>query len=118
MDRTQARSNAGTHSAPTAAEWLGGRPGQWRLYIAVQPGASRTEVVGPHDGCLKLRVASPPTDGKANDALLAWLAGRIGVARRQLTLESGAASRRKRIILFCELDAATLLSRLYQGLEP
>jgi uncharacterized protein (TIGR00251 family) len=86
--------------------------------VLVQPGAARTEVVGAHDGCLKLRVAAAPTDGKANQALLAWLAGQIGVTRRELALESGAGSRRKRIALSCTLDGTTLARRLYQGLDP
>lgn len=107
-----------TRPDPKPIDWLSGQPGQWRLHIAVQPGAARSEVVGPHDGHLKLRVAAPPTDGKANDALLSWLADQIGIARRQLKLEFGAGSRRKRVALACDLDAATLIRRLYQGLEP
>ena len=44
------------------------------LSLLVQPRASRTRVVGEHDGRLKVAVASPPVDGAANDALLEFLA--------------------------------------------
>src|SRR5690606_39705401 len=53
-------------------QWLSGSAGRWRLRLHVQPGASRTAVQGEHDGCLKLAVAAPPVDGKANDAILKW----------------------------------------------
>ena len=45
-----------------------------RLTLHVQPGARKTEVAGEHGDCLKIRLAAPPVDGKANTALLSWLA--------------------------------------------
>ena len=50
------------------------------LDLSVVPGAKRTELVGLHDGALRLRLAAPPVDGKANDALSAWLAAERGEA--------------------------------------
>jgi hypothetical protein len=66
-----------------------------RLRIYVQPRASQTAIAGLHGGALKLRLAAPPVDGAANDALIRFLAERLGVARSAITLESGAAARTK-----------------------
>ena len=65
------------------------------LSLHVQPGARRTEVCGLHGGALKLRLAAPPVEGKANDALRAFLAGAFGVPLRQVTLVRGETSRDK-----------------------
>lgn len=65
------------------------------LTVHVQPGAKRTEIVGEHGDALKIRLAAPPVDGKANDALLVFLADRLGLARRDVVLRAGQTSRRK-----------------------
>jgi uncharacterized protein len=67
------------------------------LEILVQPRASRTRVVGEHDGRLKIQLAAPPVDGEANAALLAFLADALGVRRADLALLAGEAGRRKRV---------------------
>ena len=66
------------------------------LSIHAQPGAKRTEVAGLHGGSLKVRVAAPALEDRANEALVAFLAGVLGVARRDVTLVAGARSREKR----------------------
>ena len=70
---------------------------RWLLELHVQPGAARTEVAGVHDGRLKLRLAARAVDGRANAALTEFIAGRLGAAKRDVTIEAGAASRRKRV---------------------
>ena len=69
------------------------------LTLHVQPGARHTEVAGTHGAGaqmrLKIRLAAPPVDGKANVALLAFLAEAFGVSRRDVTLVRGDASREK-----------------------
>ena len=65
------------------------------LTLHIQPGAKKTEVTGEHGDALKIRLAAPPVDGKANDALLRFLADRLGLARQQVILKSGQTSRRK-----------------------
>jgi len=65
------------------------------LTLHIQPGAKKTEVVGLHGDALKLRLAAPPVDGKANNALIAFLADRLGIPKARLALISGQASRRK-----------------------
>jgi uncharacterized protein len=65
--------------------------------VWVVPGASRTEVVGAHDGALRIRVAAPPEGGKANKAVRTALIQHFGCA--DASLLRGAASRRKQWIL-------------------
>ncbi len=72
-----------------------------RLELSVVPNAKRTAVDGLHDGALRVRLAAPPVDGKANDALLRWLAAELGVPRRGLELVRGTSARRKAV----EVDA-------------
>ena len=61
------------------------------------PRAGRTELAGVREGALWVRIAAPPTDGAANEALLRFLADRLEVARRDVRLLSGATGRRKRV---------------------
>ena len=63
------------------------------LRLHVQPGARRSEVAGPHGDALKVRLAAPPVDGKANAALLAFLADAFGVPVRDVAIVRGETSR-------------------------
>ena len=65
------------------------------LQLHVQPGAKKTQVAGLHGECLKVRLAAPPVDGKANTCLLRALADWFDVPLRQVSLVSGDTSRRK-----------------------
>ena len=49
------------------------------LLVAVIPNAKRTEAIGLHDGCLRVRLQAPPLEGRANDALVAWIASQLGL---------------------------------------
>lgn len=69
------------------------------LDVSVSPNARRTACDGLHDGALRVRLAAPPVDGKANDALQAWLADELGCARRDVQLRRGHTSRRKQFEL-------------------
>lgn len=69
--------------------------GGTRVQVHAQPGAKRTEVMGLHGDAVKIRVQAPPVDGRANDELIRFLAGACGVARSQVELLKGAASRSK-----------------------
>ena len=76
------------------------------LRLHIQPGAKKTEVVGLHGEALKIRLAAPPVDGKANACLIAFLADRLGVARAAISLLSGESSRAKRVHVSGVTDAA------------
>ena len=65
------------------------------LILHVQPGAKRTEVAGRHGDALKIRLAAPPVDGKANAALLRFLSDAFDVPLRNVTLVRGESSRQK-----------------------
>lgn len=67
--------------------------------VYVQPGARRTELAGEHDGRMKIRLTARAVDGKANAALIEFLAGHFGVPRRSVSIEQGLASRRKRVLI-------------------
>ena len=68
-----------------------------RFTVRVQPRASRSEVCGVHGDALKVRLAAPPVDGAANEALVALLADELDVARRSVRIVSGEASRSKTV---------------------
>jgi uncharacterized protein (TIGR00251 family) len=65
--------------------------------LHVQPRAARTELAGLHGGALKVRLSAPPVDGAANDALIRFIALRLGVPQRAVTLERGTSSREKTV---------------------
>ena len=65
------------------------------LTLHVQPRASRTEIVGPFGGALKIRLAAPPVDGEANDELIRFLAKELGVPKGAMEIVRGATGRKK-----------------------
>ncbi len=77
------------------AEWLRWKGTAATLTLHVQPGARKTEVVGLHGDALKIRLAAPPVDGKANAALLEFIACRLQTERAAVSLISGQTARRK-----------------------
>ena len=85
------------HPERSRGEWLKAIEGGCELMILVQPRASRTKVLGEHDGRLKIALAAPPVDGAANAALIEFLSDALGVRRAEITLLDGEASRRKRL---------------------
>lgn len=83
------------------------------LAIHVQPGASRSEAAGEHGEALKIRLAAPPVDGKANAALIAFVARCLDVPRSQVELIGGVASRQKRLrVKGVSLDAVNAALRV------
>lgn len=69
--------------------------GRITLTLHIQPGAKKTEIAGRHGDALKIRLAAPPVDGKANEALLRFVAETLGLAKSAVLLKSGQTSRRK-----------------------
>lgn len=73
--------------------------GKVLLRLHVQPKASKSRIVGLHDGCLKIAVAAPPVEGKANKAVIGFLADIFGVPARDVVVKSGAQSRKKVVVV-------------------
>jgi uncharacterized protein len=72
--------------------------------VRVIPRARKTEYGGQRDGAFVIRLAAPPVDGAANDALVDFLSSTLNVPRRAIRLVSGERGRRKRI----EIDGVTM----------
>lgn len=68
-----------------------------RFSVRLQPRSSKNEIGGVQDGALKVWVTAPPVEGSANDALVRLLAENLGVARREVAIVAGAASRNKKV---------------------
>lgn len=79
--------------------------GSVMLTLHIQPGAKKTEIVGLHGEALKIRLAAPPVDGKANAALIAYLARVCGISRSNVVLVSGESARAKRVRIIGAADA-------------
>lgn len=75
--------------------WCSPLPGGVRLAVQIQPNAKKTEVVGVLDDALKIKLAAQPIEGKANEALVKWLAGALGVSRSAVTLTHGQTNKKK-----------------------
>jgi len=65
--------------------------------VRVQPGASKNEIVGVQEDALKVRISAPPVKGKANRALIDFLAGKLGVKKSEVEIISGHTSKIKKI---------------------
>jgi hypothetical protein len=65
------------------------------LPVRVHPGAKRDAITGTHDNALKISLTTPPTDGRANEALIAFIAELLCLPRGRITLLAGATSRSK-----------------------
>ena len=74
---------------------MDGADGALTLRLHVQPGARRTAIAGAHGDRRKIRLAAPPVDGKANAALIGFLAAAFAVPMRNVELLAGASSRQK-----------------------
>ncbi len=65
--------------------------------VRVVPRASKSEIVGEHDGNLRVRISAPPVDGAANEELVRVLAKYFGVAKSDVEIRRGLSSKPKRI---------------------
>ena len=87
------------------------------LRLRVHPGAKRTGVVGwMADGTLKLSVREAPEDGRANRALVAWLAEALGVRESAVRVVRGQGGRSK-VVEVDGMDEATMRARITAGME-
>jgi uncharacterized protein (TIGR00251 family) len=84
--------------------WCSALPGGVRLVLQITPNAKKTEVVGVLDDALKLKLQAQPIEGKANEALVKYLAKTLGVPRSAVAITHGKTGKKKLI----EIVSATL----------
>jgi uncharacterized protein len=65
------------------------------LSVRVHPGARKNAVSGVHDGAVEISLTTPPVDGRAHEALIAFVAEVLGIPRARVSLVAGATSRAK-----------------------
>lgn len=97
------------------SDWLRqAADGRITLTLHIQPGAKKTEFAGLHGDALKIRLAAPPVDGKANEALIRFIADSLKLPKSGVSLKSGQASRRKVL----EIAGTTLAAVDKLGSDP
>ena len=78
-----------------------------RIAVRVQPGVRKNSITGYSDSVLRVKIAAPPVEGKANKELIAYLSGILGVRKSAINIEKGRTSRNK-IISIAGMDEARL----------
>jgi uncharacterized protein (TIGR00251 family) len=73
------------------------KDGSLTFKVQVVPRASRSEIVGEHNGALRIRLSAPPVDGAANEELVRILARAFGVARGFVAITAGHTSKNKQV---------------------
>lgn len=68
-----------------------------KLKLLIQPNAKKNELIGLHNGALKVKIAAQPIDGKANAELIEFLAETLGIPKRQIELLKGETGRNKSV---------------------
>ncbi|HEX8955227.1 MAG TPA: DUF167 domain-containing protein [Burkholderiaceae bacterium] len=86
---------AGMPEADTS--WVSPTLSGIKLFVLATPNAKKSEIVGVQDGALKIKLQAQPIEGKANDALVRFLAGQLGLPRKAIELTRGASSRNKTV---------------------
>ena len=77
------------------ADWCRKSADGWLLAIHIQPGAKRSQVAGLHGDALKIRIAAPPLQGRANAALETFIAAALGITKSKVSVVKGLQSREK-----------------------
>jgi uncharacterized protein len=77
------------------ASWCRRDRNGWLLAIHAQPGARKSAIAGLHGDALKVKLAAPPVEGRANDELLRFVSDALGVPRSAVRIERGETSRKK-----------------------
>jgi uncharacterized protein (TIGR00251 family) len=87
----------------------------WILDVRVQPRAARTEFAGRLGERLRIRLHAPPVDGRANAALIEFIADACGVPRAQVTIDKGLTGRDKRVRIRGLAGLPAALQRIVAG---
>lgn len=84
---------------PRALPFVTGAEDGWYLNVRVQPGAKKSELCGMAGGALRVRLAAPAVENKANLALLDFMAKALGLKKNKVILAGGEKSRQKRLFI-------------------
>lgn len=84
---------------------------QTRLMVQVHPNAHRNEIKGFAGEVLHIRIAAPPVEGKANKELIQFLSELLGIGKSSITIEKGAGSRKK-VIIIEEMGRSSVMAAL------
>lgn len=87
---------------PCYVEFAG--QGAWHVAVRVQPGARKSEFAGVLDGRLRVRLAAPAVENKANKALVVFIAGALGLRPSRVCLVSGETGRLKRLLVNADIE--------------
>ena len=91
------------------------KDGRLLLRVTVQPKSSRNSIIGIHGDTVKLAITAPPVDGKANKAVITYLATLFDLKKTDITVKHGLQSRLKSILL-AGIDLHTAEKRLEEYL--
>lgn len=94
--------------------WCSTVAGGVRVAVQITPNAKKTEVVGVHDDALKLKLQAQPIEGRANEALVKFLASRLSVPKSAVTITHGHTNKRKLV----EVKAALTVDEVVRALSP
>jgi len=108
---TKQSTNACATSSEAWPAWLRPNAGGVSIALSIQPNAKRNEVVGAHGDVLKIKIAAPPVEGAATEALLAFLSTHLGVKRQAVEILRGATNRQK-VVLVHGITADAVLDAL------
>lgn len=87
------------------------------IAVRVTPRARRNEIVGiMRNGTIKIRLVAPPVEGKANAALIKFLADLVGVAQSRIDIVAGASGRDK-LVSVMDMDTETLHQRILEHIK-
>ncbi len=84
------------------------------LTLQVQPNAKRNEVLGFAEGILRLKIAAPPVEGKANKELISFLSKTLGINKSSITIDRGHTSKVK-IVTILGLDRDQIYERIEEA---
>lgn len=73
--------------------------GSLLIKLYVQPKASRNEIAGLHNDALKIRLTTPPVEGRANKAVIAFLAKLLHLPKSSISIRSGLQNRNKQVLI-------------------
>lgn len=79
--------------------WIKKNPEGCIVDVQIQPQARKNEVIGLHNNRLKIKITSPPVDGKANQALIGFLATLLDLNKSAFVILKGETSRQKQILI-------------------